>query len=273
MSNIYPKHNIKAGTPIDQDRLNENFRELIQEVNGSINETNIAVNSLTYEQNLKADALSRFYKHHEVGRLNCKAAHRPHTIGPDGSKTYQEFLPITAQVDSDGDVTAQPGNIALPLNNSWTTIASLKVTTREGLIWLLGSWQQTYYVDSIDDNYPYYAEEGAWYPASASKGGSISTRDRYRFFPGVQYCLSVDGARVSETTIGGLDVAEDDYGAAYGVWSSPFVTDLILPISAGKHTFTIEARIPKANRAYPEFDPEHSSYTIASRELILLELT
>ena len=41
MSEIYPKNNIGKDSPLDVDRVNENFREVIQEVNGSLKVENI----------------------------------------------------------------------------------------------------------------------------------------------------------------------------------------------------------------------------------------
>ena len=96
--------------------------------------------------------------------------------------------------------------------------------------------------------------------------------DRYRLFPGVQYCLAIDGARIAETTVGGLDAGNDQYGDSYALWHAAGATDMIFPISAGNRTITLEARVPMANTNHPQFSSDHCFYTIASRELIILEM-
>tara|TARA_R100001129_G_scaffold24902_2_gene16214 strand:+ start:2047 stop:2877 length:831 start_codon:yes stop_codon:yes gene_type:complete len=276
MSTVYPKHKIENGSPLDPDRLNDNYREIIQEVNGNLNETNIKRGSLTSEKNFVEGALCRTHKNFEVGKLNCFDS----TIGPAYAPvsapieemTYKRgLLPRPVRfpfVKGSEKPTPLDGNVIVPLTNEWISVCTLDVTTREGLIWVLGSLQQTYYVDGGE-----YSPGGSGSQASSSKEETLETPGRYRFFPGVQYCIALDGARVAETTIGGQEISNDKYGASYGVWSHPFVTDLVFPISAGKHVIELKARVPKANRSYPAFDPNHSSYVVSSRELIALELT
>ncbi|QDP58800.1 MAG: hypothetical protein Unbinned80contig1000_9 [Prokaryotic dsDNA virus sp.] len=260
MSIVFPKHKFDNGTPIDPKSINENFSELIQEINGNINEVNVKSNSATVSEG----ALCRTTKVFEAAELNCPQG----PIGPifgDGRDTYQHYLPKTVSFASS---TPKPfsGNQILSYNAGWTDIASVEIVSRECLLWVLGSLQQTYYVDGEE-------QLNGNVEKSASDSNNLDIKDRYRFLPGVQYCLAIDGSRVSETTIGGQETSNDQYGAAYSHFSSPFVTDFILPISQGKHKISLQARVPRANRSYPQFDPDHCGYVIASRELIILELT
>tara|TARA_R100000008_G_scaffold86287_1_gene78722 strand:- start:4358 stop:5143 length:786 start_codon:yes stop_codon:yes gene_type:complete len=261
MSEIYPKNNIGKDSPLDVDRVNENFREVIQEVNGNLSESNFKYRTLD-QTHVKDDAVFRFHKFYEVGSVRCKGAHHATTM--TGAGTYEQNLPRTG---GSGFSATAGGVVAVPINNKWTTIARLDVITRTGLLWIMGSWQQSYYVDGEE------TATGFGAGSARSDSGNLNTRDRYRFFPGLQYCLSIDGTRVAETTVGGLDAADDIHGEAYALWQAPFVTDMVLPVSAGNHVITIEARQPIANTNYPQFSQSHSFYTIASRELIALEMT
>ena len=90
MSEIYPKYNIKNGTPIDVERTNENFREVIQEVNGNLSEQNFTANQISKNE-LKKDALLRFHKYYEPGRIMCQRADVGWTTG--AATTYTEQLP------------------------------------------------------------------------------------------------------------------------------------------------------------------------------------
>ena len=263
MSEVYPKFNIKAGTPIDSDRMNENFREVVQEINGNLSENNFAAQSIESDR-IAAGALMRFHKFYEPGAIACQ---RSDVTVPLGTQPYEVGqLPNTAPNFS----TTRGGCVNIPLNNSWITIAQKNITARSGIVWVMASWQQTY-------NMP----NGVETVASASSAYSRSEEesiiphespDRYRFFPGVQYCLAIDGARIAETTVGGLDAGNDQYGDSYALWHAAGATDMIFPISAGNRTITLEARVPMANTNHPQFSSDHCFYTIASRELIILEM-
>ena len=304
MSIVFPKHNIKEETPVDPDRLNENAREFIQEVNGNLNETNLARNSLK-TTDLATGALSRTHKAVTVARLNCLDGLEVHEMGTpydsigDGMydvayaihpQTYDAgWLPRTASFKpADGELYTQPGSVIIPYNGNWTTVSSMEVVTREGLLWVLASWQQTYYVvgdrsgevwrpnvtGTTAEIYADFGESSHHYAQmSSSHILNLQTRDRYRYVPGVQYCLSIDDGRIAETTVGGQDVSEDWYGGAYMTWHNPFVTDLVLPISAGKHKLTLQARIPEPKRSHPTFNQNHCGFVVAARELIALELS
>ena len=267
MSESYPKHNIKNGTTIDPERINDNYREIIQEINGNLDERNVVRNGIHTDAFL-AGSLAKTTKYQETGKLNCTWF----PAGFGGEKTYNKNLPRTANTASK-PIKGLAGNTVVPYSGDWVTLGKLEVVTRDCLIWLLGSLQQTYYmhvnskeVDTEEDS----ASKEESLTASVVSTGKY---DRYRFTPGVQYVLSIDGGKVAETTIGGFDIAEDDYGAAYAQYTNPFVTDLVLPITAGKHVFKLEARVPRSTRTHPQFDQEHSGYVVTSRELILLELT
>lgn len=268
MSETYPKHNIKNGTTLDPERVNDNYRELISEINGNLDERNVVRNGI-HSNAFREGSLARTTKFQETGRLNCSK----HPPTASRTATYSKNLPRTANTAT-RPIEGWPGNTVIPYSGDWVTLGKIEVVTRECLIWLLGSLQQTYYMHPD-------AREEVGEEASASKEESIfatsfvktGKRDRYRFVPGVQYALSIDGGRVAETTIGGFDIAEDDHGAAYSQYTSPFVTDLVLPITAGKHVFKLEARVPRSTRTWPQFSQEHSGYVVTSRELILLELT
>jgi len=261
MSEIYPKFQIQEGTPLDVERVNENFREVVQEVNGKLSESNFAAQTIESNR-ISEGALLRFHKFYEPGSIVCQRSDV--TVGATVEPYAVGRLPNTAS----GFSAPRGGCINLPLNNTWTTVAKGTITARTGLVWVMASWQQTY-------NVPDGREEisaGSSGIFARSDERNLDTEDRYRFFPGVQYCLSIDGARITETTVGGLDSSNDPYGDAYALWHMAGVTDMIFPISAGQRTISLEARIPMANSNHPQFTENRCFYTIASRELIILEM-
>ena len=133
----------------------------------------------------------------------------------------------------------------VPVNRQWTTMSSQTITTRDCMVWLIASWQQDYIV----------------------KGGF-----RDPDFPGVQYCLAVDGSRIAESTIGGMDRANDRRGEANAVWKHPFATDAFIKLPAGEHIISLEARMV-ATPDFRTYSSGHEHYIVATRELIAVEIT
>lgn len=129
-------------------------------------------------------------------------------------------------------------------NRTWTTVLSFNVTVHSSLVWIMASFQQDYY--------------------------SPSPRDRY--MPGATYAIAIDGGRIHETVIGGLDRSNDRRGESYRYWRNPFVTDILTPLSAGTHTISIQGRMA-ATTDYKNFSDDDEAYVIGNRELIIVEMT
>tara|TARA_R110002020_G_scaffold235876_1_gene448185 strand:- start:159 stop:842 length:684 start_codon:yes stop_codon:yes gene_type:complete len=132
----------------------------------------------------------------------------------------------------------------IPTDRRWFTVAEQEIHTNDCMLWFLASWQQDY--------------------------RSKSSRDQD--FPGVQYCLAVDGTRITESTIGGMDRANDSRGEASAVWKHPFVADAFIKVSDGMHRISLQARMVPTHK-YDAYDSNQEYYVVATCELIALEIT
>tara|TARA_R100000664_G_C2741853_1_gene130194 strand:+ start:520 stop:1203 length:684 start_codon:yes stop_codon:yes gene_type:complete len=132
----------------------------------------------------------------------------------------------------------------IPTDRRWYTLSEMEITTRDCLLWVIASWQQDY--------------------------NSGSKRDQD--FPGVQYSLAIDGTRIAESTIGGMDRANDTRGEANAVWKHAFATDAFINVSNGTHTISLQARMVPTHK-YTAYDSNSEYYLAATRELIALEIT
>jgi hypothetical protein len=131
----------------------------------------------------------------------------------------------------------------IPTDRRWVSVMELTVLTKDCMLWLLASWQQDY-----------HAQE-----------------QREQDFPGVQYCLAIDGTRIAETTIGGMDRANDSRGEANAVWRHPFTTDAFVKVSAGQHVVSLQARMVPDFK-YTAYSSGTEHYIVSTKELIAMEI-
>lgn len=236
MAQIFPKFKLKEKTPIAKDEVNENLQEIVGEIQGGLGEQNWSENTFT-RADVSDGALLRVHTKKVEGPVYFTSSN-PHSYHPKGERY--------------GSGT---NHVKVPTNRTWTTLVTFDVTCRSSLLWIMASFQQDYH-------FP-----GGWTDFS---GDPRPGRDR--FFPGVQYALAIDGGRVHETIIGGTDRSNDRRGESYRHWRHPFATDLIVPITAGVHTISLQGRMV-ATTGYKSFRDSEEFYVVGNRELIVMEMT
>ena len=190
------------------------------------------------EQNWASDAVSNSAAQTNIaGEIHSTSVEVPRKFEKASGEVRNKYISLEAY---DGDKNV----FVVPTNRAWTTVIEFTPTFKGGTIWIMASWQQDYFSGELRD----------------------------QNFPGVQYCLSVGGTRIAESTIGSLDRANDRRGEAHAVWKSDFVTDAILPITSGEHTVSLQARMVPT-RDYTDYDSDKEAYVVGNRELIVLEMT
>ena len=149
------------------------------------------------------------------------------------------------------------GSFKVSNNREWATIKDLSspvvydpmemiLTTGNSLLWIIYSGQQE--------------------PFNRSGGSDI--------LPGCQYGIAVDGSIINEATIGAIDRNNDKTGEGVQMTNHPFSTDCIIPVTAGVHTITIQARCC-ADEDYTVFSSSSTdgqAYEIFSREMIVIDM-
>jgi hypothetical protein len=240
MAQIFPKHKIKDGSPVSKDEVNENLQEIVGEIQGGLG-----------EQNWAEDTFTR-------SKIGESALIRMHTKKIEGPKLFTSADPhrysSPSSLSSDG-FGSETHHVKVPSNRTWTTLISFDVTCRSSLLWVIASFQQD------------YESRGRWYDF---EGTERNGRDR--FFPGVQYAIAIDGGRFHETVIGGTDRSNDRRGESYRHWRHAFTTDLIIPVTAGIHTVSLQGRMV-ATTGYKRFSDTQDFYAVGNRELIVMEMT
>ena len=194
MSYVFPPNRDRTKWPIDPDSLNENFQEVLSEVQGNLGEHNWQEDGIPNtkiqisEEEAPIVCWSRF--------INRTPWDEPSVaLNPQTTSTY---------------------GWKVPNSRDWSTIGfdlgvgeefSKQLTTRNGMLWIMASFQQ----------------HGRW-DNWAAGGNSM---------PGVQYAIAVDGSIIHETIPGCLDYGNDPLGAAVAVRRYPFTLDVLFPIFAG----------------------------------------
>lgn len=91
------------------------------------------------------------------------------------------------------------------------------------------------------------------------------------FRAGMNYGIRIDGILVWDSVIGGADRSNDPRGEGLGAdWDSgPIVIDVVLPITSGRHTIDVVARLPRDEKFNIPGTDDY--YMILNRELIVLE--
>jgi len=239
MSHVYPKHSLRADQPIDLEEINENFRGVVNEVHGSLDEHNFQSGAIPSAA-VTSGGICRVWEAHQ------KVDHDGVDEGRIPGWTIDHI---------------ETGNgVQVSNNRQWQSILSKTVTTGESLIWLMASFQQD-----------------PWW-------------DWQEVVPGCQYAIAVDGSIIYESIIGGLDRGNDPTGEGNNRRGHPFVCDAIYPVTAGEHTFSLQARMV-ADADYTAYssslddggafsfflgEDENSGtgrfYAVLGRQLIIMEL-
>lgn len=181
----------------------------------------------------------------ETANIDSNAVARVHYKYVEAPRAFLSSSPNTYQFAAGTTGYGRTMNhVRISTNRTWTTLLSFNVTVRSSLVWIMASFQQDYY--------------------------SPSTRDRY--MPGATYAIAVDGGRIHETVIGSLDRSNDRRGESYRYWKNPFATDVLIPLSAGTHTISLEGRMV-ATTDYKNFSDSDEAYVVGNRELIIVEMT
>ena len=116
----FPKHNIKAADVVEIDDVNENFRGVVEEVGGALN-----------EHNWKEDAFNT----------------RAHLADDVGLVLRRVFV----EADPNGDPAVTANVHRLQMDMSWQDIAGLTLsfTSSGGLFWILASMQASSTIDEL----------------------------------------------------------------------------------------------------------------------------
>jgi len=211
----------------------DEINENLQEIVGEI-QGNLG------EQNWAEDTFTR-------PQISSGAMVRMHSKKIEGPRHFHSVDPHVFRTFGDASrFGAELNWVKIPTNRAWTTLLTMEITCRSSLLWIMASFQQDYF-DNVSEH-------------------------RDRFFPGAMYALAIDGGRVHETMIGGSDRSNDRRGESYRYWRNPFTTDLLVPVSAGIHTISLQGRMV-ATTDYEEFSDSEMGYTVGNRELIVMEMT
>ena len=207
-------------------------------VNENFQEVVSAIQGNLGEHNWRGDSFnSSTTEKQALGRIHTRYYESARLFDKTSGETRNDYIPLAAY--SGGERWTK-----IPVDRRWFTVIDLEITTRDCMLWLIASWQQDYQ----------------------------SPAERDPDFPGVQYCLAIDGTRIAESTIGGMDRANDKRGEANAVWKHPFVTDAFIKLSSGTHTVALQARmVPTFD--YKAYNSNFRYYVVATRELIAMEIT
>ena len=241
MSFVFPRHNEREGWPIDPDALNENFQDVLSEIQGNLGEHNWAQGAFTNTTHLNISE-------GEAPIVCQNTYHSGSAFDISGhSKTADPEVGTTA--------AAPAGQWKVPNSYGWSTIGepliginpmSKTLTTRAGLLWIIASFQQ----------------HGNWSGWTATEGTEL---------PGVQYGISIDGSIIHETIPGAMDTGNDRGGSAMGVRRFPYVLDAVYPVTPGSHQIEVKARLGQGRKEV-SYDPADDFYLIDSYELIIIEI-
>ena len=259
MSTFFPKFKLKDGEPVSKDEVNENFREIIQEVQGHLGEQNFQQSNISHAF-FSEDSLVKI---HNIG-IAYNPAKEPEKDMPRDANCWS-LLPQYHDYGGNNTIHSSPAfgfddpekygwAVKLPQGRNWTKIINTEITTSAKTTWVMASWQQCYQKTNFTDSdtYTYF-------------------NDRLRFMPGVQYALEIDGSRIPETTVGTLDRSTDKMGEAYAVWSFPFSCDTIVSLTPGNHVFSLVGRMV-APPDYETINDADNFYFVGPREMIIIEL-
>ena len=231
MSYVFPPNRDRNAWPIDPESLNENFQEVLSEVQGNLGEHN--------------------WQEDSIPRPNVAISEEEAPI-----VCWSRFVQQSPWSGALGDIDPQTSSATygwkVPNSREWSTIAydvtgsefSKTLTTRNGLLWIMASFQQ----------------HGRW-------DNWTSTVQ----MPGVQYAIAVDGNIIHETIPGCLDYGNDPLGAAVAVRRFPFVLDALYPISSGEHTIEVKCRLALGDQVRA-FNSDTDFYMVADREFLIIEL-
>jgi len=235
MSWKFPARNIKNPEVISIDDVNENFREVVEEATGALN-----------EHNWKAGAFP------DRSQLADNAAIELHRVR------------VSANPNTDPDLTANIQTINL--DRDWQELdgTSIVFNSTGGIVWIMASIQAS------------SSFELPWY--------SRGSRGRF----GLQFALSLNGAVLAQSIIGGADLSNDQISTfrppsppliGFTCINSPapsslffsVVSEAIIDVPPGKHTVRVVAAPPKATD-YSGVTLSNKAKWVGSRELIVLEL-
>ena len=242
MSFIFPRHNERNGWPVDPEALNENFQEVVSEIQGALGEHNWRKDAFTNLVDLNLSESEAPVVCQSTGNwgnaLDTASPYDPPYLGAPGTVAYSQWrMPNSYDWNVVGSNITTSGGPVNPMSKT--------LTTRAGLLWIMASFQQ----------------HGQW-----DNWGSEPTE-----MPGVQYAICIDGSIVHETNPGALDTGNDRAGSAIGVRRCPIVIDALYPITPGKHTIELKARLGQG-RIETSYDQDTDFYQIDAYQFIIIEM-
>jgi len=258
MPYVFPKHRLKADTPMDYEEVNENFQELIGEASGALNEHNFNAN--TFTQGVAASV---------VGPIACWW---DANIPMDPVVDVGFISPFYAMSSTRPFLTENPDYFYQRGQGIWEVIPGLtkSITASGGMYWVLGSLQH--------DGRTKYEESGE--------------KDYFSNHYGALYAVRINGQIIHETITGGVHnnpvVAQglvlkgksatkpkvrvtnsghkvyDTHGIHGDTGLFPVSLDFVADLPPGTHNIEIVMQtIPHA---------QGGNVSVSTRELIILEM-
>lgn len=241
MSFVYPRHNERNGWPVDPEAINENFQEVLSEIQGSLGEHNWRQGAFTNLTDMEISESESPIVCQSTGNWGTAMDTKPFDppfLGSGSSAAYNQWrVPNSYNWTVVGSTITTGNTPVYPMSKT--------ITTRSGLLWIMASFQQ----------------HGQWDNWGAEPAE----------MPGVQYGVCVDGSIIHETIPGALDTGNDRGGSAIGVRRFPIVIDTLYPITPGQHKIELKARLGQG-RVEDSFDQDTDFYQIDSYQFIIIEI-
>lgn len=258
----YPRHRVSNVGVIEIDDVNENFRGVVEEASGELNEHNWAAGSWSNRLTDLAD-----------------------DVGMRAWRNEMLVYPGVASTDAEprGDVIA-PGAFVIEETKTWQPIDDLTLTVDStgGTLWILAS---------MATRLPWYRDD---IQSPGTAAAAQFNRSEYTAF-GAMFAVRFNGQVLEQSLVGSGDLTNDKMttttyratppGCGILSFNSPapaalhagIVVEAIVPVSPGQHTIEIVVATPQPSRPKPV--APNPAVTVAwwrklvnTRQVIILEL-
>jgi len=243
MSFVFPRNCEKNSWPLDLEALNENFQDVVSEVQGNLGEHNWKQDAFTNLADMEISESESPIVCQSTFNWGSALDTKSHLDPPEVFLSGTTVALNQWKVPNTYDWAVVGSDVIT--GNTPVNAMSKTVTTRSGLLWIMASFQQ----------------HGQWTTWAAEPNE----------MPGVQYGISIDGSIIHETIPGAMDTGNDRAGSAIGVRRFPIVIDALYPITPGQHKIELKARLGQG-RVETSYDPDDDFYQIDAYQLIIIEL-
>tara|TARA_R100001594_G_scaffold23381_4_gene45513 strand:- start:10678 stop:11415 length:738 start_codon:yes stop_codon:yes gene_type:complete len=244
MAIVFPKAAIKSGTPVEIDKINENFRDIIEETQGSLGEHNWAKDAFSQTADVTEGAIVRSYRTSQSVEWYEVASTYSGSVLQQDSTSGPRTLPTNAYKVSNShfwEVIKSAGTGTNPME--------ITLTTGHAALWIVFSCQMEF--SSSTD---------------LGSGFGLGTN-----LPGFQIAIAVDGAVVPETTTGSLDPGNEVTGEGIGYLRTPLAIDCVYPVLPGRHTISVQARMV-FDKDRTRYNSDDDFYAVFNSEMFIMEM-